>query len=269
VGTGGRSPFGHGGTHPTGIRVGGPGGSRSAMKVAEERRFRDYRTDMTLDGRQMRVALRRLRQLTRRGLETELDLDETIDETCRNAGEIELIFRAPRRNDVRLLLLMDVGGTMDPHYEPVSQLLTALHEERGLRAFETYYFHNCVYDHVYRSGRLLAADEVPTGDLLRRLDRRWKVVIVGDAAMHPAELLEAHGNIDPRRTTPTPGIEWLKRLANHFERVAWINPEPVSEWDFVQTTRVVRRLFPMFPFSVDGVTEAVRALVAARQGEAA
>jgi uncharacterized protein with von Willebrand factor type A (vWA) domain len=269
VGTGGRSPFGHGGTHPTGIRVGGPGGSRSAMKVAEERRFRDYRTDMTLDGRQMRVALRRLRHLTRRGLATELDLDETIDETCRNAGEIELVFRAPRRNDVRLLLLMDVGGTMDPHYEPVSQLLTALHEERGLRAFETYYFHNCVYDYVFRSARLLREDEVPTGDLLRRLDRRWKVVIVGDAAMHPAELLEPHGNIDPRRTTPTPGIEWLKRLASHFERAAWINPEPVSEWDFVQSTRVVRRLFPMFPFSVDGVTDAVRALVAARQGEAA
>ena len=265
VGTGGRSPFGHGGTHPTGIRVGGPGGSRSAMKVAEERRFRDYRTDMTLDVRQMRVALRRLRQLTRRGLATELDLDET----CRNAGEIELVFRAPRRNDVRLLLLMDVGGTMDPHYEPVSQLLTALHEERGLRELETYYFHNCIYDHVFRTGRLLREDEVPTGDLFRRLDRRWKVVLVGDAAMHPAELLEPHGNIDPRRTTPTPGIEWLKRLANHFDRVAWINPEPETEWDYVQTTKVVRRLFPMFAFTVDGVTEAVRALVAARQGEAA
>ncbi|MEI8358343.1 MAG: VWA domain-containing protein, partial [Deltaproteobacteria bacterium] len=115
VGTGGRSPFGHGGKHPTGIRVGGPGRSRSAMKVAEERRFADYRTDQVLDTRQMRVALRRLRQLTRTGTQSELDLDETIDETCRNAGEIEMVFRAPRRNDVRLLLLMDVGGTMDPY----------------------------------------------------------------------------------------------------------------------------------------------------------
>lgn len=111
VGTGGRSPYGHGGTHPTGIRVGGPGKSRSAMKVAEERHFQDYRTDQILDTRQLRVALRRLRHLTRRGPQTELDLDETIDETCKNAGEIEFIFRAPRKNDVRLLLLMDVGGT--------------------------------------------------------------------------------------------------------------------------------------------------------------
>ena len=140
VGTGGRSPYGHGGTHPTGIRVGGPAKSRSAMKVAEERHFADYRTDQVLDTRQLRVALRRLRQLTRRGPTSELDLDETIDETCKNAGEIELVFRAPRKNDVRLLLLMDVGGTMDPFFEPMSQLLTALHEERGLRDFQAYYF---------------------------------------------------------------------------------------------------------------------------------
>src|SRR5262249_43599742 len=136
VGTGGRSPYGHGGVHPTGIRVGGAAKSRSAMKVAEERRFADYPTDMALDMRQTRVAPGRPRQPTRTGPQTELALDETIDETCKNAGEIELVFRAPRKNDVRLLLLMDVGGTMDPYYEPVSQLLTALHEERGLRDFQ-------------------------------------------------------------------------------------------------------------------------------------
>jgi len=264
IGTGGRSPFGHGGRHPTGIRVGGPGKNRSAMKVAEERRFKDYRTDLALDVRQMRVALRRLRQLTRSGLASELDLDATIDETCKNAGEIEMIFVPPRRNDVRLLLLMDVGGTMDPHYQPVSQLLTALHDERGLRDFETYYFHNCVYDSVYRSGRLMQNDAVPTADVLRRLDGRWKLVLVGDAAMHPAELLEPHGNIDPRRTTATPGIVWLQRLAAHYDRSVWLNPEPQGEWDWVQTTRTVQRLFPMFPLTVDGLGDAVRALVGAR-----
>src|SRR6185437_1444186 len=168
---------------------------------------------------------RRLRQLTRTGEATELDLDETIDETCRNAGELELVFRAPRRNDVRVLLLMDVGGTMTPYHEAVSQLLTALHEERGLRALEPYYFHNCVYDHVYRSARMMARDAVPTGDLLRRLDGRWKAIVVGDAAMHPAELLEPHGAIDPRRTSATPGIVWLHRVADHFDRVVWLNPE--------------------------------------------
>lgn len=264
VGTGGRSPYGHGGTHPTGIRVGGPGKSRSAMKVAEERRFRDYRTDVALDVRQLRMGLRKLRQLARSGLATELDLDETIDETCRNAGEIELVFRAPRRNDVRVLLLMDVGGTMDPFYEPVSQLLTALHEERGLRAFESLYFHNTIYDVLYTSGQLLRGHEVPTGDVLKRLDSRWKVIIVGDAAMHPAELLEPHGNIDPRRVAPTPSLVWLKRIADHFDRTVWLNPERPDEWDMVQTTRVIRRLFPMYHLSVDGLGEAVGALVGAR-----
>jgi hypothetical protein len=264
VGTGGRSPYGNNGTHPTGIRVGGESRSRSAMKVAEERRFKDYRTDVTMDIRQMRVALKRLRQLTRTGLATELDLDDTIDETCKNAGEIELVFRPPRKNDVRLLLLMDVGGTMDPYVDAVSQLLTALHEERGLRAFEPYYFHNCVYDHVFTKARMLTADAVPTGDILRRLDGRWKVAVVGDAAMHPAELMEPYGNIDPRRHAQTPGIAWLRRLVDHFDRAVWINPEPTREWDYVQTTRAIRRLFPMFYLSVDGITDAVTALVGAR-----
>jgi len=264
VGTGGRSPFGHSGVHPTGIRVGGPARSRSAMKVAEERRFKDYRTDLTLDLRATKVALRRLRQLTRSGPQTELDLDDTIDETCRNAGEIELVFRAPRKNDVRLLLLMDVGGTMDPHFDPVSQLLTALHEERGLRDFQAYYFHNCVYDQLYANARMLRMDAVPTGDVLRRLDPRWKVAIVGDAAMHPAELTEPMGNIDPRRAAPTAGIVWLQRIAGHFDRSVWINPEPPTEWDYTQTTRVIRRLFPMYHLSVDGLTAAVQALVGAR-----
>lgn len=264
VGTGGRSPYGHGGVHPTGIRVGGPAKSRSAMKVAEERRFSDYRTDMALDMRQMRVALRRLRQLTRTGPQTELALDETIDETCKNAGEIEIVFRAPRKNDVRLLLLMDVGGTMDPYYEPVSQLLTALHEERGLRDFQAYYFHNCIYDHVYSKARLTRADAIPTADILRRLDARWKVAIVGDAAMHPAELVEPYGGIDPRITSPTPGVQWLHRIADHFDRSVWINPDKKDIWEDYQTVRVVKRLFPMFHLSVDGLAEAVQALVGAR-----
>jgi uncharacterized protein with von Willebrand factor type A (vWA) domain len=269
VGTGGRSPFGHGGVHPTGIRVGGQSKSRSAMKVAEERRFKDYRTDAQLDIRQLKVSLRRLRQLTRLGQDTELDLDETIDETCRNAGEIELVFRPPRRNNVRVLLLMDVGGTMDPYYEPVSRLLTALHEDHGLREFQPYYFHNCIYDHVYTGARLARADAVPTGDVLRKLDSRWKCVIVGDAAMHPAELLEPYGGIDPRLTSQTPGIVWLQRIADHFERNVWINPEEPPYWDGSHTGRLIRRLFPMFHLTVDGLTQAMQALVGSRPATAA
>ncbi len=264
VGTGGRSPFGHGGEHPTGIRVGGPGKSRSAMKVAEERSYQDYRTDQTLDLRQTKVALRRLRQLTRSGSDSELDLDETIDETCRNAGEIELVFRPEKRNDVRLLLLMDVGGTMDPYYEPVSRLLTALHEERGLREFKAYYFHNCPYELLGTNARLLRSEAIATGDLFRKYGERWKVMIVGDAAMHPAELLEPYGNIDPRRTTETTGVDWLQRITNHFQRTVWLNPDPPKDWDLSHTCRVIQRLFPMYHLSPDGLGGAVQALVGAR-----
>lgn len=264
IGTGGRSPFGHGGQHPTGIRVGGPGGGRSAMKVAEERRFHDYRTDLRLDARQIRLAFRRLRQLTRAGSPTELDLDGTIDATCRNAGEIEFLFRPPRRNNVRLLLLMDVGGTMDPHFRPVSELLTALHEERSLRDFQAYYFHNCIYDHVYGNARMTRGEAISTADMLRRFDDRWKVALVGDAAMHPSELLESYGGIDPRLTSATPGIVWLQRIAGHFDRTVWINPDDEGDWDGYQTVRIIRRLFPMFRLSVDGLTEAVKALIGAR-----
>lgn len=269
VGTGGRSPYGHGGRHPTGIRVGGPGRNRSAMKVAEERVYRDYRTDETLDVRQIKVALRRLRQLTRTGPVLELDMDETIDETCRNAGEIEMVFRPERRNEVRLLLLMDVGGTMDPYYEPVSKLLTAMHESHGLRDFKAYYFHNCVYDMLGTTARLYRKDAVPTAEVLRRLNENWKVMIVGDAAMHPAELLEPMGNIDPRHASPTRGIDWLQRIRAHFRRCVWINPDAPHIWEHTHTTRVVREIFPMYPLTVDGLTEAVTALVGARRSGAA
>ena len=261
IGTGGHSPFGHSGEHPTGIRVGGRSRNRSAMKVAEERRFKDYRTDETLDVRQTRVALRRLRQLTRTGLATELDLDETIDETCRQAGEIELVFRPEKKNDVRLLLLMDVGGTMDPFYEPVSNLLSALHAERGLRDFRAWYFHNCPYDLLGKDARLLRKDAIPTGDLLRKLGSNWKVLFVGDAAMHPAELLEPFGNIDPRRMAETRGIDWLHRIDDHFQRVVWLNPELPQIWDEYETVKIIRRIFPMFHLSTDGIEEAVKALI--------
>jgi len=264
VGTGGHSPFGHGGEHPTGIRVGGPSKNRSAMKVAEERRYKNYRTDETLDLRQTKVALRRLRQLTRTGPAIELDLDETVDETCRNAGEIELVFRPERRNDVRLLLLMDVGGTMDPFYAPVSRLLTALHEERGLRDFRAYYFHNCPYDLLGTNARLLRRDAIQTGDMLRTLGSNWKVLIVGDAAMHPAELMEPYGNIDPRKTAETTGIRWLHRIAEHFERTVWLNPELPQVWDEYQTVRAIQKIFPMYHLSTDGITEAVQSLIGAK-----
>jgi uncharacterized protein with von Willebrand factor type A (vWA) domain len=264
VGTGGHSPFGNGGQHPTGIRVGGKSKNQSAMKVAEDRRFQAYRTDHTLDIRNVRLALKRLRHLTREGPSDELDLDETVDETCRNAGEIEFVYRADRRNNVRLLLLMDVGGTMEPYYEPVSRLLTALHEERGLREFKSYYFHNCVYERLGTNADLYVKDAIPTGDILRRFDERWKVLIVGDAAIHPAELMNPRGNINPRFESETRGIDWLMRIREHFDRCVWLNPDPPSDWDHTRTTKVIGEIFPMYALSLDGIQDAVTSLIGAR-----
>lgn len=264
IGTGGRSPFGHGGHHPTGLRVGGPGGGGMAMKVMEEREFADYRTDVVLDVRNVKLALRRLRQLTRSDGPAELDIDETIDKTCREAGEIELVFRPKRKNDVRLLLLMDVGGTMDPYFEPVSRLLSALHEERGLRDFKAYYFHNCVYERVFETAQLMRKQSISTTDLLRTYGERWKLVIVGDAAMHPSELTSARGNIDPRRETETSGLVWLDRLERHFERSVWLNPDDEPQWAMSGTCRTISSLFPMYPLTVDGIEQAVKGLVGAR-----
>jgi uncharacterized protein with von Willebrand factor type A (vWA) domain len=264
VGTGGRSPFGHGGEHPTGLRVGGPGGKRTAMKVAEDRQFQDYRTDVALDVRNVKLALRRLRQLTRSDGPEELDIDGTIDKTCRDGGEIDLVFRPKRKNDVRLLLLMDVGGTMDPYYEPVSRLLSALHEERGLRDFKAFYFHNCVYERVFTSGSLMRKDSMMTGDLLRTYGERWKLMVVGDAAMHPSELTSARGNINARMETQTSGLSWLNRLEQHFDRGVWLNPDKPQEWAMSATCRTISSVFPMYHLSVDGLEQGVKALVGAR-----
>ncbi|MEW5851304.1 MAG: VWA domain-containing protein [Myxococcota bacterium] len=265
VGTGGRSPYGHGGQHPTGIRVGGEAGGRSAMKVAEERRYIGYRTDVTLDVRQLKVALRRLRELTRVGDASELDIDGSIDATCKNAGEIELLFRPPRRNNVRLLLLMDVGGTMDPYTNLVSRLVTALRETHGLREVRKYYFHNCIYDRVYNHPWLMRQHAVLLADLFAQLDDRWKVLIVGDAAMHPAELLHPYGAIDTTHEVETTGVEYLQMVRRHFKRCVWLNPDPPRAW-YARTTQVIGQLFPMYHLSVEGLQDAVKNLVQGGRG---
>ena len=157
---------------------------------------------------------------------------------------------------------------MEPYYEPVSRLLTALHEERGLRDFKPYYFHNCVYERLGTTADLYIKDAISTGDILRRFDERWKVLIVGDAAMHPAELMNPRGNINPRFESETSGIDWLMRIREHFNRVVWLNPDPESDWDLTRTTKVIREIFPMYSLSLDGIQDAVTNLVGARPSAA-
>jgi len=257
IGTGGTSPFGSGGAHPTGLRV-GAGGGRSAMQVAEERRFREYRADAVLDVRRIDVALRMLRELGREGAPAELDLDETIDRTARNAGDLEVVMHPPRRNRAKVLLLMDVGGSMDPYAELVSRLFTAASRAGRFARFRSCYFHNCVYEAVYQDARFHRA--LPVADLLAASDRDEKLVVVGDAAMHPAELVEAGGSLYFYTRNPTPGLEWMRRLAEHFRRSAWLNPEPEEYWR--QTTvRLLGQVFPMFPLTLAGLDRAVRHLI--------
>src|SRR5215468_1559080 len=257
IGTGGTSPFGEGGKHPTGLRAGG-GGGRSAMQIATERRFREYRNDLVLDVRRVDLALRMLRDLGREGAPAELDLDETIDATAKNAGDLEIIVRPPRRNRAKVLLLMDVGGSMDPYAHLVSQLFTAASRNGRFARFRSYYFHNCVYEAVYEDARFFKS--IPVADLLAHSDHDEKLVVVGDASMHPAELLEAAGSIYFYTRNPTPGLEWMRRLAEHFRRHVWLNPESQQYWN--QTTiQILARLYPMFPLTITGLGDAVRHLV--------
>jgi uncharacterized protein with von Willebrand factor type A (vWA) domain len=258
IGTGGTSPFGHSGQNPAGIRIGGPGGGHHAVKIAEERRFLNYSSDLTLDVRQIKVALRGLRRLNRVGPQDELDIEETIDLTAKSAGEIELVWKRRRKNNVKLLLLMDTGGSMDPYIQTCSQLFTAAHSSTHFKDFQYYYFHNCIYNDVYRDMERM--EKVSTDYLLQTLEPDYKTVIVGDAYMAPSELLDKNGAIYYYQDNDTPGIEWLKRIAGHFTHSVWLNPD----YDLPQqptTTALIGKIFPMYDLTLDGLEKAVKKLI--------
>ncbi len=266
VGTGGTSPFGHSGFHPGGIRIGGDSHSRSAVKVAAERNYREYRSDKTLAVRQFEVALRRLRQFSTRvdGAKDELDLEGTIDATCNNAGRLKLVWTRPRRNAVKVLVLMDAGGSMTPYARICNQLFSAVHKASHFKDLKFYYFHNCIYDFLYLDASCNPRQAVNTESLLRTLDGDYKVIFVGDAAMAPSELFMAHGNIFWELDNEEPGIVWLERLARRFPHSAWLNPIPASHWDTMygqQTLQAIRRIFPMFELTLDGLDNAVKKLM--------
>jgi uncharacterized protein with von Willebrand factor type A (vWA) domain len=256
VGTGGRSPFGHGGRHPAGIRVGGPGGSRSAVQIAAERRFRNYRTDVTIDVRQFKVALRELRHLGRDGPE-ELAIDPTIDRTCDNGGEIELVFEKERKNTVRLALLMDAGGSMDPYARLVDRLFSAASEIGHWKSFDHYFFHNCPYSRVYTSIERL--ESMPTAEVFRKHPPETKFVFVGDACMAPWELTAVGGVLSLWEKNQRSGLDWITHFKKTFKDSVWLNPEPERFWRH-ETIAAIGRVIPMFPLSLDGMRAAVRHL---------
>ncbi len=257
IGTGGTSPFGHGGNHPSGIRVGGQGRGSRAVQIAANRRFRDYRRDVTLDTRQLGVALRRLRQLGRTGFRTELDIDQTIKSTAQNAGDLFLSFRPPRENRLHVVLMMDVGGSMDPFARLVSQLFSAAHQATHFKSFNSYYFHNCIYERIFPDARLI--EGTPTVDFMMQSKKETRLVIVGDAHMAPYELVAKYGAIDYYQNNDTPGIEWLQMLARHFEKTVWFNPIPKRYWSH-PTIRLIGETIPMYELTLEGIDEAVKVL---------
>ena len=264
IGTGGTSPFGHSGYHPGGIRIGGQGRWRSAVQVAGDRQFRDLRTDHEIGARDFGVALRRLD-----GPATELDVDDTIRQTADHAGQLRLSFRRPRRNTVRVLLMLDIGGSMDDHILLLDRLFTAMHQASHFRDLQVRFFHNCVYDRVYSGVDMSPRQSESTESLLAQLDPDYKLVMVGDACMAPSELLAPGGAIDYRHMNEEPGAWWLERLEQHFSRAAWLNPHPKRWWETIHgsyTLNIVRRIFPMFELSVDGLDQAVRHLMVRTAG---
>jgi uncharacterized protein with von Willebrand factor type A (vWA) domain len=259
IGSGGTSPFGHGGLHPEGVRIGGPSrGNRGAVKVWEARDFRDYDDQHLLGTRHMQVALGRLRRFAREGSATELDLPDTIARTAKNAGFLDLRMVPERRNAVKIILLLDVGGSMDVHVQTVESLFGAARAQ--FRHMEVYYFHNCVYGHLWRSNRLRRTEVTPTTDLIRRLPKDHKLVFVGDATMSPYEVMQAHGAID--HDNAEPGAVWLQRLVKHFSSFVWLNPEPEGLWQYRQSIALIRHVLEerMFPMTLEGLTRAMRTL---------
>lgn len=264
IGTGGTSPFGHSGAHPSGIRVGGLSHRRSAMQVAGTRNYLRLRQDGPIDSRSMAVALKKLRRLAHIGETDALDLEESIRATGREAGDITLVFRPSKRNTVKLLLMMDVGGSMTHHSLLCEQLFLAASQNHHFQKLEKVFFHNCIYDWVWRDDHLTEA--IATEDVLANKSRDWLVVIVGDAAMHPYELLAPGGAIDYSFQNKVPGIEWLRHIQRSIPKLVWLNPEPRSQWDIPSNT-LVRSVIPsMFPLTSSGVEQAVATLLGATNG---
>jgi len=257
VGTGGYSPFGAYGYHPGGIRAGGESWMQSASKVAAERRYRNYRNDIILDVRQTKMALKKLRELKREGATEELDIEETIDKTAKEGGEIELVFNRSRENSVRIILLMDTGGSMLPYTELCEKLFSAATQANHFKEFRYFFFHNCIYQDIYED--LANYKNVPTEKLFSLFNKNYKLILVGDARMAYSELFDVNGCIDYFSTNDKPGLEWLSRIRDHFPHSVWLNPTHKNFWGHY-TVDTIGKIFPMYELTIDGLKDAIKAL---------
>lgn len=257
VGTGGSSPFGAYGDHPEGVRVGGESRKRSAVKVWEQRKYRDLDTDNQLETRSMQMALRKLRKFARDGAADELDIGSTIKKTAQK-GMLDVQLRPERRNRVKVLMLFDIGGSMDSYIEACERLFAAAKNE--FKTLEFFYFHNCVYEYVWTENARRNASAVPTLDVLHKYGSDYRVIFVGDAAMSPYELLSVGGSVE--YMSQDTGQAWLKRITNHFDKVAWLNPETPSYWQYTQTIGLIKDIMQghMYPMTLHGIEDMTKYL---------
>lgn len=256
IGTGGTSPFGAYGYNPEGIRIGQQGShARRAVKVWDKREFKDFDDDATLDNRHMQLALRKLRRFARSGAALELDLAGTIRETSRQAGLLDLQWQAERHNAVKVLLFFDVGGSMDDYIMECQQLFSAARSE--FKHLEFFYFHNCIYEGVWRDNRRRFDQQLSLFDLLHTYGSDYKVIIVGDATMGPYEIAYPGGSVE--HWNEEPGAVWLQRLLDHYPKAVWLNPQPRDRWRYYQSIQLINEIMQgrMFRLSLDGVSDAI------------
>ncbi|HKT14888.1 MAG TPA: VWA domain-containing protein [Allosphingosinicella sp.] len=257
IGTGGTSPYGNAGYNPEGIRIGGAGRHGRAIKVWERREYKDLDSTVEINIRSIKVALRRLRRFAREGAADELDLNETIDGTARK-GWLDIHMRPERHNAVKLLLFLDVGGSMDPHVRLCEELFSAATSE--FKNLEFFYFHNCVYESVWKDNRRRFNERFPTWDILHKFGHDYKLVFVGDAAMSPYEITYPGGSVD--HMNEETGATWLQRLFTTYPAAAWLNPLPERSWGHSQSNQIIRELIGgrMYPLTLAGLDEAMRTL---------
>ena len=257
IGTGGTSPFGHSGYNPAGVRIGGNSKNRRAIKVWEKREFANLDSSKELGTRNIKVALRRLRRFAREGAADELDLDATIHGTAKQ-GWLDIRMRPERHNAVKLLLFLDVGGSMDDHVKATEELFSAATSE--FKNMEFFYFHNCLYESVWKDNSRRWNERIPTWDILHKFGHDYKIVFVGDAAMSPYEIAWPGGSVE--HMNEEPGETWLKRVVDTYPSVAWLNPSTQRSWQYSQSTQMIRQIMNdrMFPLTLDGLDDAMREL---------
>jgi uncharacterized protein with von Willebrand factor type A (vWA) domain len=259
IGTAGTSPFGAYGYNPEGVRIGQHGSRhRSAVKVWDRREYRNLDDSIELGTRNIKVALRRLRKFAREGAADQLDLEDTIDKTARNAGLLDIRMVPERHNAVKVLLCLDIGGSMDDHVRVCEELFSAARSE--FKHLEYYYFHNFIYESLWKDNRRRHAERVSTLDIIHKYGSDYKLIFVGDATMSPYEIVYAGGSVE--HWNEEPGAVWIKRLLNTYNKAVWLNPEPRERWDFTPSVKLTREIMEdrMFPLTIAGLDEGIKAL---------